>query len=134
MHELSICQALLAQVEEVARAHEARAVLRIEVDVGPLAGVEPALLEEAFLVARLGRCTSAVLEITSTELIVACESCGARSPVPANRLLCAACDSHRTRLVAGDELRLRGVVLDVPAMPLSQTTANETEHVPGLRL
>ena len=47
MHELSICQALIGQVEKVARENHAQRVVSIVIAVGPLSGVEPGLLERA---------------------------------------------------------------------------------------
>ena len=49
MHELSICQALLDQVENVARDHGARRVSRVALRIGALSGIEPELLEHAFV-------------------------------------------------------------------------------------
>ena len=41
MHELAVCQALIEQVQRVARANAARRIISITVSVGPLSGVEP---------------------------------------------------------------------------------------------
>jgi hydrogenase nickel incorporation protein HypA/HybF len=123
MHELSVCQALLAQVDDIARTRGADSIERIEIELGPLCGVEPVLLEQAFVVARQGRASNAVLGVTATEVIVACEGCGARTQASPNRLLCGVCGSYRTRLVSGDELHLRRVVLHVPARPSSAASA-----------
>jgi hydrogenase nickel incorporation protein HypA/HybF len=114
VHELSVCQALLAQVAEIAADHGASAVKRITVEVGPLSGVEPDLLVRAFEFARVGGCAAdAVLAIKAIEITVSCLTCGAQSQARPNRLICAACGAYRTRVVAGDELRLRGVELRV---------------------
>ncbi|MEN8167275.1 MAG: hydrogenase maturation nickel metallochaperone HypA, partial [Pseudomonadota bacterium] len=51
MHELSVCQALLAQVTEVADREQASEVSRILLRIGPLSGVVPELLEQAFTIA-----------------------------------------------------------------------------------
>ena len=40
MHELAVCQALIEQVERVARDNAARRILSITVSVGPLSGIE----------------------------------------------------------------------------------------------
>jgi len=53
MHELSICLALMQQVERIAREHEAASVDRIVLQVGPLSGVEAPLLERAWPRARM---------------------------------------------------------------------------------
>jgi hydrogenase nickel incorporation protein HypA/HybF len=122
VHELSVCQALLAQVTEIAAAHAAQAVERITVEVGKLSGVEPALLLRAFEVARTGGCAAqAALSIKTIGITVSCLECGAESPARANRLLCAACGAYRTRVVGGDELRLRRVELCVSEPPAAVT-------------
>jgi hydrogenase nickel incorporation protein HypA/HybF len=114
LHELSICQALLAQVADVAMSRSAESVERITIEVGPLAGVDPMLLANAFEIARAGTCASeAVLCIEEVAVAVLCDLCGARSAAAPNRLLCAHCGTYRTRVVAGDELRLRQVELRV---------------------
>ena len=121
VHELSVCQALLAQVVEIATDRGASAVLRITVEVGPLSGVEPGLLASAFEIVRAGSCAAgAILLIETTAITISCLICGAESQTAPNRLLCAACGGYRTRVVGGDELRLRGVELLVPeARPAS---------------
>ena len=121
VHELSVCQALLAQVIEIATDRGASAVSRITVEVGPLCGVEPGLLASAFEIVRAGSCAAgAILSIETTAITISCLICGAESQTAPNRLLCAACGGYRTRVVGGDELRLRGVELLVPeARPAS---------------
>jgi hydrogenase nickel incorporation protein HypA/HybF len=110
VHELSVCQALLAQVTEIATDRGACTVAQIIVEVGPLSGVEPALLASAFEIVRAGSCAAnATLLIETMAVTVSCLSCGAESQTRPNRLLCAACGGYRTRVVAGDELRLRRV-------------------------
>jgi hydrogenase nickel incorporation protein HypA/HybF len=112
MHELAICQSLLAQVAEIALNNGAKAVERIVIEVGPLSGIEPTLLVRAFEFARSGSCAAhAELAIETTQVTVGCMVCGAESRTVPNRLLCGDCGGYRTRIVAGDELRLRRVEL-----------------------
>ncbi len=118
MHELSICQSLLSQVTDIASDRGADAVERIVIEVGPLSGIEPELLAQAFAVARTGSCAAgAALSIETTGVTVSCSTCGAQSQTVPNRLVCGACGGFRTRIVAGDELRLRRVELRVPDAP-----------------
>jgi hydrogenase nickel incorporation protein HypA/HybF len=115
VHELSVCQALLRQVAEIATSRGASAVDRITIEVGPLSGIEPELLAGAFAILRAGSCAAqALLSIESTTVSIRCEGCGTQSAAEPNRLLCAACGGFRTTLVAGDELRLRRLELQVP--------------------
>jgi hydrogenase nickel incorporation protein HypA/HybF len=112
MHELSICQGLLLQVAEIALNNGAKAVERIVIEVGPLSGIEPTLLARAFEFTRSGSCAAhAELAIETTQVTVSCMVCGAESRTVPNRLLCGDCGGFRTRIVAGDELRLRRVEL-----------------------
>ena len=41
MHELSVCQALIGQVEVIAEEENAAQVVTIHLGIGPLSGVEP---------------------------------------------------------------------------------------------
>ncbi len=54
MHELAIGQALIGQVTELADGKLAVAVNQIFISVGPLSGVEPVQLQNAFPIAAAG--------------------------------------------------------------------------------
>jgi hydrogenase nickel incorporation protein HypA/HybF len=113
MHELAICQALIGEVLQVARAQHAASVSDIYVSVGPLSGVEGPLMQNAFPIAAAGTVANAAkLHLQPTSIRVCCEECGEESEVPANRLVCEHCRHWRTRLVSGDELMLQRVVLE----------------------
>ncbi len=115
MHELSICQALLTQVEEIVANHEGAMIARIFIEVGPLAGIEPGQLSSAFMILRLGGCAAqAELLIEETQVVVSCTNCGAHSQARSNRLVCGICGDFRIRIQAGEELRLRRVELHAP--------------------
>jgi hydrogenase nickel incorporation protein HypA/HybF len=115
VHELSVCQALLAQVTDIAIDRGATAVGKITIEVGPLSGIEPALLASAFETLRAGsRAAQAVLSIESPAVMVRCMSCDAQTRAEPNRLVCALCGDFRTRVVAGDELRLCRLELRLP--------------------
>jgi hydrogenase nickel incorporation protein HypA/HybF len=115
MHELSICQALLDQVERIAVEHGASAVERILLRVGPLSGVEGSLLRHAYPLAAAGTIAeNAKLVIEAAPVRVACSDCGAETDAIPNRLLCGDCGSYKTRLVSGDELLLANLELTIP--------------------
>ena len=133
MHELAVCQALMRQVESIAAGRGARAAERITVAVGPLSGVEPALLTSAFTIARQGTLAgNAELEIETPPLEVECRTCGHRGEARPNRLLCPVCDDWQVRIASGDELMLLRVdlVLDeAPAPSPLAVVEPETAHV-----
>ncbi|HAJ91978.1 MAG TPA: hydrogenase maturation nickel metallochaperone HypA [Gammaproteobacteria bacterium] len=112
MHELAVCQALMEQVENLAREEQAAQVMAIHLGIGPLSGVEPQLLEQAFSIARAGSIAAdAELIIKSMPIQVSCKQCGQQSEALPNRLLCGHCGDWRTSLVSGDELQLQHVEL-----------------------
>jgi hydrogenase nickel incorporation protein HypA/HybF len=113
MHELSVCQALLTQVEQVAQQHQATTVERLIVQVGVLSGIEPELLQQAFSIARMTSpiAQHSVLVLESLPIRVHCSRCDRESTATANRLICGHCGEWQTRLVSGDELLLKSVEL-----------------------
>lgn len=118
MHELAICQALIDQVTDLARERGATRISSITLDVGPLSGVVPDLLQNAFPMASAGSVADgAALHIQSAPVRVWCPTCEAESEARVNRLTCAHCGNWRTQLRSGEELLLRSVVLEDATIP-----------------
>lgn len=112
MHELSLCEDLLNQVMTIAEQHRARRVASVTVRIGPLAGVEPLLLENAFNISSAGTVAEEAEFVMEQQPIrVICEHCGAESDATASSLICAECGSCETMLLSGDELILARVEL-----------------------
>jgi len=112
MHELSVCTALLEQVEKIAREQNALSVGRIVLRLGPLSGIEPQLLRRAYPLAAAGTIAEhAELVIDTSDVVIRGRQCGEESVVAPNRLLCQACGDFRTRLLSGDVLLLQSVEL-----------------------
>lgn len=134
MHELSVCQALLDQVRDIARSHAAESVEMVTVRIGPLSGVVPELLEHAFSIARAGDYTAAArLEIETLPVRIHCTSCNLSVETAPNRLVCPECGNWRVDVVSGDELLLARVELrhssDGPAASGHANQSNEVSHV-----
>lgn len=124
MHELSVCQSLLSQIESVALENRATAVHRVTLQIGPLSGVEPQLLQQAFPIAVAGSIAEhAVLEVELLPVRVACDECGAQTEVSANKLICGQCGHWQTHLLGGDEMLLASLELD-REMPRSTTNTS----------
>jgi hydrogenase nickel incorporation protein HypA/HybF len=112
MHELSVCQALISQVEDIAQQHQAEGIRRIIVHIGPLSGVEPELLMQAFPLASAGTVAQdSQLIIERSPIRVYCERCGADTDAELNKLVCGACGDWHTKLLSGDEMLLASVEL-----------------------
>ena len=127
MHELSICQALIEQVESLARKEGALQVVQVRIGIGPLSGVEPQLLQQAFQLARAGSiAATASLLIDHLPVRVSCRECGQETEAEVANLTCGNCGDWHTRLVCGDEMLLTQVELvrETPAGKLADATIN----------
>ncbi len=113
MHELSVCMSLLEQVTALASERSAANVVKIELDIGPLSGVEAELLRNAYPIAAAGTIAeSAELIINEADIVVRCSDCGAETPAVPNRLVCGECGNFRTQVVRGDEMILKRLELE----------------------
>ena len=113
MHELSVCEALVDQLRDLAAREAAQRVTRVLLRIGPYAGVVPDLLEHAFPVASAGTVAEgAVLGIEDAPVRVRCRACGAETAPEPGRLVCGSCGDYRTDLLSGDEMLLVSVELE----------------------
>jgi hydrogenase nickel incorporation protein HypA/HybF len=132
MHELAICQALIEQVEAIARERFAQRVDTVCVSIGPLSGVEPRLLEQAFPVASAGTVADgACLKLDCLPLRVSCQQCGRVTDALPSRLTCGHCGDWHTELVSGDELILSRVEL-LQAEREHDTPAHTAPEIPKI--
>ena len=112
MHEYALVQSLVERVESEARARDASAVHRLQVRIGELSGVDVELFRTAYLTFRERTiCEHADLDVETVPVQWACERCA--HPVEVGRALrCPIC-SCPARLVAGDEIILERIEMEV---------------------
>lgn len=112
MHEYSSASSLLRLAEEHAHKHGTARVLRLEICVGELAGVDVGLLETAWgLVRERSVCEGAELAVRRLPARWECSRCAA--PVARGLVLrCTSCDAP-ARLAEGDELVLERIEMEV---------------------
>lgn len=114
MHEESLIRSLLHQVEELAQHHQATTVEDIEVEIGPLSGVEPLLVQEAFERLRMAfRWPDCSLLITKVGLTVFCNQCSKESELLDFHFVCCHCGATSLRILRGDEFRLLNVRMQI---------------------
>ena len=113
MHEYSIVQSLLDRVESEAAAHGATVVHRLWVKIGELSGVEITLLRSAYeTFTDRSICADAELEIVPVAVRWGCPACDTEVE-PRSALRCGDCGGP-ARLVAGDEIVLERIEMEVP--------------------
>lgn len=112
MHEHSLVRALIRQVSQVAVDNAADAVERVRVELGPLSGVEPVLVDLAWQQLGPGTiCNEATLILEEIPLRCRCRACHEEFEVAEIRLECTACGSHSVQVTGGDEFRLLDVTI-----------------------
>lgn len=115
MHELSLAQGMVEQLEAAANAEKALRVIRVVVALGPYAGVERESLAFAFPFAAEGTLAAAAeLVVETVPARVACSQCGAVSHPEPTLLRCMACGSDQVRITGGHEFHIVSVELEVP--------------------
>ncbi|GIU53051.1 MULTISPECIES: hydrogenase maturation nickel metallochaperone HypA [Shewanella] len=107
MHEYSIVMSLMEQIEQLARDNNATEIVRVDIKVGVLSGVEPHLLQNAFDTFKLETvCHQAVLNMQLQPLVIECRHCQVRSQLTERNVICPNCKSHDTRVIDGEDMML----------------------------
>lgn len=130
MHEYSIVQAILARVRETARERGATGVTSVTVRVGEAAGVEVELLRTAWEAFRgAGGVGEPRLRVLGSAVRWACRSCDVAIDA-GGPLRCARC-GYTARLVAGDEILLERVELEMPEVAPGEDPERASSSVGG---
>ncbi len=107
MHEMALCERLVAIIEKEAVAGGFHQVHSVSLEVGPLAGVEKDALEFGFQAVTRGTVADgAVLRILPATAQAQCPLCGWRQIVSQPISLCPACDGP-LNVSGGRELRIK---------------------------
>lgn len=113
MHERSLVQTLLNQVQQIVDAEGGGVVKEIQVQVGDLSGVEPLLFESAFaeLVTEwFSQECRLVLDIVPVK--AECRLCGQCFEVQDYEFLCPACGTGPVEVIQGDQVKLMSITVD----------------------
>lgn len=107
MHELSLAQGVLEELEAAARSHAFTRVCRLEIEVGVLAGVDLEALRFA-LDAILPGTLAGAAEIQLVERTAqgTCTACGHSAPLHDRLEPCPACNALGRRAHGGTQLTL----------------------------
>lgn len=112
MHEFSLCEALVRQVEALAEEQGSGEVKTVHLSIGPLSGVNADELRYAFPTASADtRAAGATLVIEQAPLRVRCIDCSAETDSDAAEQRCAQCGSESTQLISGDAVLITALDL-----------------------
>lgn len=108
MHELSIVMNILNTVEESAIAHKATVVSEIELEIGLLSGVEFNALDFALENAPKSIIFQNVkLLLNKIQPFARCNDCRHEFETSEYTTPCPQCQSFRTEIIRGDELKIK---------------------------
>jgi hydrogenase nickel incorporation protein HypA/HybF len=111
MHEISLVRTIFRTLDDNFSAAELEKVTAIELKVGPLANVEPVLLQNAFdavIEQDEVRFKNAVLRINRVPILVHCPDCQQTTEVQQYNFVCA-CGKPCGNVVQGNELLIERV-------------------------
>lgn len=115
MHELGLMTGIMQSVQQAAEQAGALAVTDVNISVGEMTEAIPDALEFAFEALREGTiCEQAQLHITMVEPRSRCLECGAEYTHDRFHMLCPECESFATELIAGREMCIDSIEVDLP--------------------
>ncbi len=115
MHELGIMTGVMDAVETSAKEAGATKVLKISLSVGEMTEAIEDALRFAFDVLIEGTmCEGAELEIAMVKPKSRCHECGAEYEHDRFHMLCPECGGFATELIAGRELQIDSIEVDIP--------------------
>jgi hydrogenase nickel insertion protein HypA len=113
MHEYSVVQALLEQIEEIAEQNEASQVTKIIVKIGVMSGVEAHLLEIAFNTFKEKTiCDKADFVMNIQQLKIRCNSCQTENELEKVHYCCPECNSTDLEVIDGEDMFLMSLEME----------------------
>ena len=115
MHELGLMTGVMSSVTEAARNAGAVRVTDITLSVGEMTEAIPDALEFAFEALSEGTiCEGAELHINMIRPKSRCKECGGEYEHDRFHMTCAECGSPFTELIAGKEMQIDSIEVDLP--------------------
>lgn len=115
MHELSIAQALVEQLDQIAASEDATVIAALTIEIGSLSGCDPEALKLAFpLAAGSSIAAGAALTIKLTRASATCRACRTTFTPDSPFFVCETCGSMEIDVEGGRDLLIRSVELNVP--------------------
>ncbi len=113
MHEYSVVQALLEQIEDVAKENDASTVSKIVVKIGVMSGIEAHLLEIAFNTFKEKTiCDGAEFVMNIQPLTIECRNCQQVSELEKIHYCCQKCKSTNVKVIDGEDMFLMSLEME----------------------
>lgn len=125
MHEISLVRDLLAQVDQAMRDNGIQSISVIQIEVGPLSGVEALLVEQAYLsLIASSPFENVRLTIDQPLLMAICRECDTEFSVMEFHFVCPNCSSSKVQVTSGDAMRLVSISTSIECDSTEKTGAS----------
>jgi len=113
MHEMSLAESVREIVEDTARAHGARRVRAVRLEIGMLAQVEIEAMRFAFDVVKRGSLAdSARLDIVQSDATAWCMRCADVVVITRRGDACPRCHGAQLQVSGGDRMRVMDIEIE----------------------
>jgi len=113
MHEMALCESVLAAIEDSARVNRFTRVRRVRLEIGSFAGVEVSALRFGFdVVSRGTLCDGAELVVLEPPGKAWCFDCSSTVDLLARIDPCPQCGGHRLQPVSGDQMTIKDLEVE----------------------
>jgi len=113
MHEYSVVQALLEQIEDIAQKNDAKKVIKIIVKIGVMSGIEAHLLEIAFNTFKEKTvCDGAEFVMNIQAVKIWCNQCKHESELEKIHYCCQECGSIDVDVIDGEDMFLMSLEME----------------------
>lgn len=107
MHEYSVVQSLLEQIEGVAKENSASKVTKVVTKIGVMSGIDAHLLEVAFNTFKEDTiCNEAEFVMNLQAIVIECRACKEISELEKIHYCCPKCQSTDIKVLEGEDMFL----------------------------
>ena len=113
LHEYSVVQSLLEQIEDLAKENKTTKIVKIITKIGVMSGIEPHLLEIAFNTFKEKTiCDKAEFIMNIQPLVIECNECAQVSELEKIYYCCQTCKSTNVKVIDGEDMFLMSLEME----------------------
>ncbi|MBN1688605.1 MAG: hydrogenase maturation nickel metallochaperone HypA [Candidatus Omnitrophica bacterium] len=113
MHEMSIAQGMIEQIEKIAQDYDAIRVTKVEIETGILRQVIADVMQTAFQAVSEGTLAEgSLLELREVPALAECRKCKMSFEPEIDNFLCPQCHLADVKILQGDEIILKSMECD----------------------
>jgi hydrogenase nickel incorporation protein HypA/HybF len=115
MHEVSLVRTIFRTLEEQFPPEERAKLKAVQLKIGPLANVEPILLQNAFNAVMEEEAQGygdLQLRVNMIPILIQCQACDQQSEVENYRFVCKNCGQPSGNVIQGNELLIESVEME----------------------